>query len=76
MQFLKENERVRIYITANSLKNAAPRRLRRYLLLGNVEGGSPRLLTLSSLHEKLHATNSLAFARFNSLTFVLDFYTH
>ena len=33
IHFLKENERVRIYITANSLKSAAPRRLRRYLLL-------------------------------------------
>ena len=29
------------------------------LLLGNVEACGGRLLTLSSLHEKLHATNSL-----------------
>ena len=40
------------------------------LLLGNVEGGSARLLNPSSLHEKLHATHSLQFARVNSLTFV------
>ena len=59
MHFLEENERDTIYITANSLKSAAPRRLRRYLLLGNVEACVARLLTLSSLHEKLHATNSL-----------------
>ena len=46
MHFLKENGRVRIYVTANSLKSAAPCLLRRSLLLVQVvvgKAGRPKV---------------------------------
>ena len=54
MHFLKENERVRIYITANSLKSAASPLLRRSQLLRERRALEPA------------ATNSLAYARFET----------
>ena len=52
MNFLKDNERVIIYIPANSLKSAAPARACRSLCLGNGVPWKPQLLTLKLMHGK------------------------
>ena len=45
-KILNKNERVTVYLLPNSLRSAAGVRACRSLLLGNVEGGDERLLTL------------------------------
>ena len=66
MHFLEENERDTIYITANSLKSAAPTRLRRSLVVVTRRSThSPTYRSVQHLRRNIIEQSQLQFRKFD-----------